>query len=116
MSDVLKTVLVLDEVAEERERQDEKWGPQHHPDGTGPLEHPVGINNDRLRDLLRTVCNQRSRAGTGTWTQILLEEVFEAMAEEPNSPELRKELVQVAAVCAAWIEDIDSREPCIQPN
>lgn len=42
---------------------------------------------------------------------MLLEEVFEAMAEDGPSA-LRTELVQVAvvaAVAAAWIEDIDSR-------
>ncbi len=42
------------------------------------------------------------------WKTILLEEVAEAFAE--NDPAtLRRELVQVAAVAAAWIEAIDRR-------
>lgn len=39
---------------------------------------------------------------------MLLEEVFEAMAES-DLVKLRAELVQTSAVCVAWIEDIDSR-------
>ncbi|WPM94355.1 hypothetical protein VG1_CDS0031 [Arthrobacter phage Cupello] len=43
-----------------------------------------------------------------TGPNILLEEVFEATAEEDPAT-LRKELVQVAAVTAQWIEAIDRR-------
>ncbi|MEY9934267.1 hypothetical protein ABH926_008932 [Catenulispora sp. GP43] len=39
---------------------------------------------------------------------MLLEEVYEALAEVDPAA-LRAELVQVAAVAAAWVEDIDSR-------
>jgi hypothetical protein len=41
------------------------------------------------------------------WSVILLEEVWEAI-EAGTLPKLRAELIQVAAVCWAWIEQIDA--------
>ena len=91
-----------DAVCAERQRQIEKWGPQSHPDGTDAEKwalHAVAC---------RDKCNQAAREGRLTWLHILCEEVAEAGAET-EWPELRAELVQVAAVCAAWIEDGDAR-------
>jgi hypothetical protein len=97
------TAHVLDNIGEERERQFAKWGPQHHPDGTGRAG-----DNDNER-LYKALCEARAKAGRVTWRDILLEETYESLAE--TSPgKLRKELVQVGAVAAAWIEDIDSRD------
>jgi hypothetical protein len=93
---------VLGDVGSERRRQNEKWGEQHHPDGTGD-EFYVG-----LADSARQACEEAFAAGQGTWRHILGEEFFEAIAE--SDPEkLRTELVHVAAVAVSWIEDIDSR-------
>jgi hypothetical protein len=90
---------VLDNIAHERFRQREKWGDQHHPDGTGA---PAW----RTKASRLQMWNGDT---AGTWRDILLEEVYEAMAEA--SPDrLRRELVQVAAVATAWVEDIDSRK------
>lgn len=86
----------------ERKRQLEKFGDQHHPDGTG-------LNYQRqLADEERTACQTAFRDGHGTWRHVLDEEVAEAFAES-DPARLRAELVQVSAVCAAWIADIDSR-------
>lgn len=71
---------ILDQIYLERERQDEKWGPQDH-----TLEG---------------------------WYTILGEEVGEvamAILEEWHT-NVREELVQVAAVCVAMIEDIDDKK------
>lgn len=95
-------VLILAEVIEERERQNLKWGPQRHPDGTGSafdVEHA---------EQLKKLCDDQDALGTTTWRGILHEEVFEAFAET-DPVRLREELVQVAAVALAWLEDIDSR-------
>jgi len=97
----IDTARVLRDVAAERERQTQKWGLQTHPDGT----------NEALRGVARfaiAACEAAFDENKGTWRDILAEEVAEAFAEEDLSV-LRKELVQVAAVCAAWIEDIDFR-------
>lgn len=88
----------------ERIKQDEKWGVQRRPDGTGDR-----IDQKRA-DIARIACDlQEQNGGVATWYAILLEEAYEALAES-DVVELRKELVQVIAVCGAWIEDIDSRE------
>jgi hypothetical protein len=92
------------EVDAERQRQLKKWGDQTHPDGTGL--HPE--RQQQLADEARTLCDRAARDGFLTWSHILMEEVREAMAEEDPTA-LRAELVQCAAVIAAWILDIDRR-------
>lgn len=86
----------------ERQNQIAKWGDQHHPDGTGALSQVLEA------DKARQGCKNAFARGDGTWMHVLIEEVFEAFAEE-DPVKVRAELVQVAAVCAAWIADIDSR-------
>ncbi|WP_327710062.1 DUF6011 domain-containing protein [Streptomyces sp. NBC_00464] len=86
----------------ERQAQLAKWGDQHHPDGTGSL--PLALEADKAREG----CQAAFARGDGTWMHVLIEEVMEAFAES-DPAKLRAELIQVAAVCAAWIADIDSR-------
>lgn len=95
---------VLDDIHAERIRQDEKWGIQHHLDGTSNDEF-----SRLLRDAARTACVNADAQGKATWWDILYEEVMEASAEE-DWRKLRAELVQVAAVAVAWIEDGDQRQ------
>lgn len=102
---------VLGEVVEERRRQDEKWGQQDHPDGTGPKacwmmdDPPTGTE---LADELRAHTQRRFAEGKGTWLDVALEEIAEAFAEsEPEA--LRAELIQSIAVQVAWVEAIDRR-------
>lgn len=91
---------ILDEVEAERYRQDEKWGQQNHPNGTGETRQRVDA------DECRAVCQRNFARGDGTWHDVLLEEVAEAFAERETA-KLREELVQVAAVAVAWIECLD---------
>lgn len=94
---------VLFDVNAERDKQEEKWGEQHLPDGT------YGDSlSARKANLFRDRCNSATEDGTLTWRDILLEEVYEALAES-DPVKLRNELVQSAAVLVAWIEDIDAR-------
>lgn len=103
--------LVLDE----RARQDKKWGEQNHPNGTGGGEHPLattggelGLEEYEAHSLAviftRNTDDRFSRTRSlepGTWKDILLEEVFEALAEvDPDR--LFTELVQVSAVAQSW--------------
>lgn len=103
-----RTEVALSDIGEERERQFAKWGPQHHPDGT-PADGDEGQAR-YFADKARERCDEAAADGRVTWNHILTEEFLEARAES-DPAKLRKELVQVAAVCGAWIEDIDSREP-----
>lgn len=94
--------LAEGDVRREREAQDDKWGEQNHPDGTG-------LANDRqMAELFKHKCQAMARTGDVRWRDILLEEVMETLAETGDKP-LRNELVQVAAVAIAWIEAIDRR-------
>lgn len=108
------TTTVLQQILGERARQDTKWGQQNHPDGTGPSAQvlPFRAEGDEparmLSELARQSCAGAFATGGGTWADILLEEVFEALAED-DAALLRAELVQVAAVAAAWAEAIDRR-------
>jgi hypothetical protein len=56
----------LDEVAAERRRQDEKWGEQNHPDGTGATWGLAGASGPRLlamvRDALHRAVNPTYRS------------------------------------------------------
>jgi hypothetical protein len=96
------TDRVLSEVLAERIQQDAKWGEQNHPDNTGSrfyVERAIAARRN---------CQLAATNDTTAWDLVLLEEVYEALAE--GRPEqLRAELVQVAAVAVAWIEAIDRR-------
>lgn len=87
-------------IARERDAQDVKWGEQNHPDGTG------GLGRKQAADDARAWTEMQAAEKTLAWSDILEEEVAEAMAET-ESTRLRAELVQVAAVAVAWIEAID---------
>lgn len=98
---------VQHDVRQERIRQLQKWGPQTHPDGTGPDAVLAGRPMSFYATLLKNF-NDNKTVGDHdyTWLAILLEEVFEA-AEETDLAKLREELIQVQAVAQAWVEDID---------
>ncbi|MEV5942716.1 hypothetical protein [Streptomyces sp. NPDC051994] len=90
----------------ERQAQLAKWGEQQHSNGTG------GALDRRAVSSARAACEYAADRGVVTWRDILGEEVAEAFAESDPAA-LRAELVQVAAVCAAWISDLDQRVyPC----
>lgn len=118
---------VAADVRTERARQDQKWGEQNHPDGTGPRVALLGdfpysydVNAPRQTSPLdgwtATELSDTAKANTDiaakndnvAWSDILLEEVFEALAES-DPVKLRTELVQVAAVAQQWAEAIDRR-------
>jgi hypothetical protein len=104
----------LADVAAERRRQDAKWGPQNHPDGTGP---DVPYRPLPAYDMTEAAVAARDRCkangpGEDNWRDILTEEIYEAYAED-DPQALRAELVQVAAVAVAWIEAIDRRQAAI---
>lgn len=111
--DIAARWRVLVAVNEERDRQDEKFGEQNHPDGTGPniqllpwggLKRPA----QRMANEARAWCDGAFKKGKGTWRDVLLEEVCEALAED-DPAKLREELIQVTAVAVNWVEAIDRR-------
>ena len=121
-----RTAPVITDVIQERIRQDLKWGePKRQPDGTGPERRPLrGIavahedfhggdpldpaqaTAKQLEEFAKDAINKSARIGSVTFAEILLEEVFEALAESDRA-KLRAELVQVAAVAVKWVEVLD---------
>lgn len=80
---------VLDLVAEERKRQDKKWGEQNH--------HPM----EWLAILGEEV---------GEANKAALEAHFDGYERTGNLSDYREELIQVAAVAVAMVECLDREE------
>jgi len=103
---------ILSEIKAERQRQEEKWGQQEHPILDQRL---LTFGPERMcdeyelpsEDRARELCEYRSRTGTLTYMHILIEEISEAASCGKNVEELRKELIQCAAVTVAMIESLD---------
>jgi hypothetical protein len=114
---------VLEAIREERRRQDARWGEQNHPSiclvsaAEGRIL-PITSSFDVAKVCMdleipfdlraKRACDARAAAGTVTWAHIAVEELSEAVCSVTDA-ERRKELVQLAAVVAAWIECIDRR-------
>ena len=109
------------EVRDELERQNAKWGEQNHPDYDPHDVVPVAQHNyafqaDRWKQVNKYradgVCSARLAPADNpctAWDGILLEEVYEALAEK-DPAKRRAELIQVAAVAQQWAAAIDRRE------
>lgn len=102
-------LTVTEQTLQERARQHLKWGQQDWPDGTGPDGWLFeDFQYARLETLMQRHNDDQVSKGLLTWTDILLEEVFEALCEtEPEK--LKAELTQIAAVAESWVESIDRR-------
>lgn len=90
-----------EEIFAERMRQDQKWGEQNYDDGTGESFAPAA-------EMAKSICEHAAKMNVITWHDILREEFFEAVAESDQT-KLRTELLQIAAVCKAWVACIDRR-------
>jgi acetyl-CoA acetyltransferase len=108
------TQPVLGEVLAERIRQDEKWGEQNWPsfyDDAYELHPDLRAEYYRVptEEIAKFATERRFKARRGTYADIFVEEVAEAIGALDEA-HLREELVQVAAVAVAWIEAIDRRK------
>lgn len=108
-----ETGSVLEALRDERQRQDERWGVQDH---RSVPRYRVGVPATEFlglptADFARHRCDKRfCEMGIGTWADILVEEVCEAIeAAELGEEALERELVQAGAVIVAWIECIRRR-------
>ena len=100
------TLEALALVLTEREAQVEKWGIQNHNSSHySSLPRSYKAQADRWKAINAA----RVDEGSISWDGILLEEVFEALAEaDPKKRAI--ELVQVAAVAVAEVECILGRQ------
>lgn len=91
---------IFDEFAQERGAQLAQWGDQPLPLGFGAHEFAVAA------DHFRRLCDEANERGDVTHRHVLLEEVYEALAES-DPAKARDELIQVGAVVIKIIQDID---------
>jgi hypothetical protein len=94
---------IFREIDSERDRQD-----RLHP-GTSRIPDGTGAGRWHAFELDARFEYERAKAeGRLTHAHVLAEEFAEVMAEK-DPVALRKELVEVAACCVKWCEEIDRR-------
>jgi len=106
-----ETGEALTNVSEERVRQVEKWGVQSIPDRSTDSwagDELAAESAERRANFWKAENDRRVANGTLAWDGVLLEEVYEGLAET-DPVKLRAELVQIAAVAVAWVEDLDRK-------
>ncbi len=73
------TADIMEEVGDERAKQDAKWGEQNHPDRSPwSTNEDVSEASDDTYDAKR-VCEQNVKDKSTNWVNILLEEFCEAV-------------------------------------
>lgn len=106
---VTETQAVLLEIEAERKAQDARWGEQNHAQQGGDVPAKAIAHYNDAANSWKRINDERVGKGNLGWDGILLEEVYEALAET-DPAKRRAELVQVAAVAACAIECIDRNE------
>jgi hypothetical protein len=115
----MSTKSILQEIEQERNKQDTKWGEQNH-----PFHHPLcaieaadkkemdaivaAFYNIPSQQEVKQFCDSHIPLNQTNFATILLEEVVEALSECDDAA-IRAELIQVAAVAVNAIEAIDRR-------
>ena len=107
---------IFEEIRIEREKQNKKWGEQNHPcldlvlsnreAGLGTsvrmCEHYEIPSESRAKFL----CDNSFEKNQGTYAHIAIEEMSEVVSAF-DIYKRREELIQLTAVCVAWLEKID---------
>ena len=106
---------IFEEIRIERQKQNDKWGEQNHPclDET-LLKRQGGCTTQRMcqeyeipsEERAKQLCETNFKRGTGTYAHIAIEEMSEVISAF-DTQKRRGELIQLTAVCVAWIEKID---------
>jgi len=115
----LETMEVLEEVFDERCRQERRYGHVNDKleDGTGPTVYwiPRTIHGsvrpaDQIQSLFRQDYERQFDEETRlpTWMHLVREEIAEAF-QESDPVRLEEELIQVAALCCSWVERLRKR-------
>jgi len=110
VTDIERTAIVLTAVVAERERQEAigerkraegiDWRSCADPDMAGGDDRRYAVLGEEVGEVARAMLER------GFVPKHLVGEV-----DAIGDPELRSELIQVAAVAVAWVEAIDRRNP-----
>ena len=117
MNSVVISYPIYEEILLERHLQDEKWGIQDHPSvsknivlgpSSNPSEKVSRYYGLPTVDKAKYIADEAAKKGDITWSHIAVEELCEVVGAD-NDVHRRHELVQLAAVCIAWIQSIDRK-------
>jgi len=104
---------IFGEIRKERERQNEKFGEQNPPclyDNLIEAEIQPNamcvIYGIPTEEEAKNKCDEAFSGGFGTYADIAIEEMSEVISAF-DIHKRREELIQLTAVCVAWIEKID---------
>lgn len=102
-----RQMYILHAIRAERARQDAKFGTSNDDILLVPPDMDVEAATFRA-NWAKEQCDRASARGESSWSLILKEEVYEAIAEAATGDidKLEVELVQVAAVCVKWCEQL----------
>ena len=92
---LLDTFLVFNEILQERERQNAKWGEQNHSDEVWAL-----ILGEEFGELQKAIL-ERAHAVSGNY--------IGPLSQQPDE-QVHTELIHVAAVAYQWLEAMQRRE------
>lgn len=110
--DICPTWAVLNDVYVHRAEQVREYGTNADLlDGTGPgvsWLHPLSVSSAvKIEEKFREEYASHG-VPAPSWMHLVREEVAEAFMET-NPDRLREELIQVAALCVSWLEQLDAR-------
>lgn len=88
-------------VSAERSRQERLYKDQND-----SIELGFGFQYVQIAKEFKNISKSKKRKGTATWDIVLLEEVYESLAET-DPAKITEELIQVMAVCAAVISKVN---------
>lgn len=114
------TTTVLNDVRNERREQYRRYGTNDNlQDGTGPNTRWLGPYTGAPANLIEADLradyeDYEEETGNPTWVHLVREEMAEAFCED-DPARLRDELIQIAALCVAWVEKLDARDLPSEP-
>lgn len=103
---------IYNAIRNERKLQDAKYGVQSYPltfDKLNKVPRLISLYYNTPKSVdAKGACRSAVMKNECTWADILIEEVAEALEAETLEQE-RDELIQVAAVCVAAVQDIETK-------
>ena len=106
---------IIEEIKTERKNQENKWGEQNHPClDQLLLNREGGCTPQRMCEeyeipsehRAKFLCDNSFKFNRGTYAHIAIEEMSEVVSAF-DIHKRRQEIIQLAAVCVAWVEKID---------
>ena len=99
-------MTIIEEILEERKRQDAKWGVQNHNIINYKEANHLQYYGLPSELTAKFNCENAAKEGNLTWGDIVVEELVEALNAK-NYKDMREELIQCGAVILAMIESLD---------